>query len=261
MTVNTLASSSSGNCTVVSHGDTHVLIDAGISLRRIKDGLRRLGLLPGDVACVLITHGHTDHISGLRVLSKYIKTTVFASCGAGYELCGALPEAEPLVSCFETGLEFEFGDFYIHSFRTPHDSAGSVGYTLRAGGKKLVYATDLGCVTSEVTEAALGADIAIIEANHDRERLMNGPYPGYLKKRISSQYGHLENFDSGCLAALLALSGTRQIQLSHLSRENNTPELARAAVCDILANNGLQEGKDVEIDVAPPFTSGKVYEL
>jgi len=261
MTVCTLASSSSGNCTVVSHNSTHILIDAGISLRRIKDELHRLDLLPEDITCVLLTHGHTDHINGVRMLTKYVRTPLFTSFGAGCEICGFIPESEPFINVFETGIEFELGDFSVRSFRTPHDAAGSVGYTLRAGGVKLVYATDLGRVTDEVSDAAHGADIAIIEANHDREKLRKGSYPAYLKKRILSEFGHLGNSDSGDFAARLALSGSRYIQLAHLSRENNTPELAREAVDRALRSSGITEGKEVDLDVAPPYTPGRVYEL
>jgi len=261
MTVCTLASSSSGNCTVVSHGGAHILIDAGISLRRIKDGLRCFDLSPDDITCVFITHDHIDHISGLKMLAKYFKIPIFASFGAGNGICVVFPETAPFVNCFETGLEYEIGDITVGSFNTPHDAAGSVGYTLRAGGKKLVYATDLGCVPGEVLEASLGADIAIIEANHDRDRLRNGPYPGYLKRRILSEHGHLGNNDCGEYATRLAESGARYIQLSHLSRENNTPELAWETVNYSMIASGITAGKDVTLDVAPPYTPGRMYEM
>ena len=242
MTVNTLASSSSGNCTIVSQGNTHLLIDAGISLRRIRDGLRRVGLSPDDLAGVLVTHEHSDHIGGIRMLVKYHRTLLFSSYGAGDGICRAAPEAGPYVNCFEVGASFELGDITVRSFCTPHDAADSVGYRLLAGGKALCYATDLGCVTDEVMDAALGADIAVIEANHDCEMLMLGPYPAHLKRRILSNFGHLSNTDSGSFAARLALSGTRCLQLAHLSRENNTPVLARRAVATRLRASGSRWG-------------------
>jgi len=261
MIICTLASSSSGNCTIVSHGNTHILIDAGISLRRIRDGLRNKGLSPNDLAGIFVTHEHSDHISGIEMLVKYHKTTIFASFGTGSGICGAIPGAEPFVNTFETGVELELGDISVCSFRTPHDTAGSVGYRLQSGGKTVVYATDLGCVTDDVTNATLGADLAIIEANHDRDMLINGPYPGFLKQRVLSEFGHLSNSDSGKLAAGLASSGTRYIQLSHLSRTNNTPELALKTVECALRKNGIGAGRDVELDVAPPYTMSKTYIL
>jgi len=261
MTICTLASSSSGNCTIVSHGNTHLLVDDGISMRRVKEGLRRFGLSPDSLTAILITHEHTDHISGVGMLIKYFKTPVFTSCGAGDGICSVIPEAGPYVNCFETGAAFELGDITVRSFRTPHDATESVGFKLMAGGKALVYATDLGHVTDEVIQAALGSDIALIEANHDHEMLRNGPYPDFLKKRIRSKLGHLENCDCGAFATRLAQSGTRYLQLSHLSRENNTPSLARRTVAGSLEEAGISNGKDVELDVAPPFTPGRTYVL
>jgi len=261
MTICTLASSSSGNCTVVSHGNTHFLIDAGISLRRIKDGLRRVGLTPNDLAGVLVTHEHSDHVNGIKMLVKYHKTLVFSSIGTCNGICSAIPEAEPYVNRLEIGAAFELGEITVRSFCTPHDSSESVGYRLTAGGKTLAYVTDLGYVTEEVMDATYGADIAIIESNHDRDMLKTGPYPHFLKRRISSKHGHLSNCDSASLAARLASSGTRILQLSHLSRENNTPGLARKTVENSLIADGFAIGRDIELDVAPPFTPSRMYVL
>jgi len=261
MTVWTLASSSSGNCTIVSHGDTHLLIDAGISLRRMREGLKHLGLSPDKLTGVLVTHEHIDHISGIKMLIKYHKTPVFASYGAGYGICCAVPEADPYVNCFESGVTFELGDITVSSFKTPHDTIESVGYRLRAGDRMLSYVTDLGCVTDEVVRAASGADIAVVEANHDREMLKSGPYPPFLKRRILSGQGHLSNNDCGCFAAQLVASGTKFLQLAHLSCENNTPELARKTVVDLLAARGIEVGSDVDLDVAPQFTPGRIYKV
>ena len=261
MKIFTLASSSSGNCAVVSYGNTRVLIDAGISLRRIRDGLRRADLTPGDIDAILVTHAHTDHISGLRMIIKYHKTPVYSTIGAGYGICQTFPEAEPFLNCFEAGVEFDLGDFAVRSFKTPHDAPGSVGYTLSAGGRKIAYATDLGHVSNEVMEAALGADAAVIEANHDRDMLNSGPHPYFVKERILSERGHLANCDSGSFAARLADSGSRCILLAHLSRDNNTPNLALSAVGHALQGNGLPAVGDIELCVAPPDTMSRVFVL
>jgi len=238
-----------------------LLIDAGITLRRIKDGLRRVGLKPDDISGVLVTHEHSDHVSGIKMLVKHHKTPVFTSTGTGRGYCASAPEAEPFVNCFEIGAVIELGDITVSSFLTPHDTTESVGYVLQADGKTLAYVTDLGYVTEEVMCATSGADIAIIESNHDREMLKHGPYPHYLKRRILSKRGHLSNCDSGSFAAKLVLSGTRYLQLAHLSRENNTPGLARKTVENALILNGIAVGHHVELDVAPPFDAGRIYEL
>ena len=168
MTICTLASSSSGNCTVVSHGETHLLIDAGISLRRISQSLKSLDLKPDDLTGILVTHEHSDHVKGVEMLVKYHKTPVFSSPGAGYGICSLKPEIEPFVNGFEIGAVFDMGDITVSSFSTPHDACESVGFVLAAGGKTLAYVTDLGYITQEVMDAMRGADIAIIESNHDR---------------------------------------------------------------------------------------------
>jgi len=261
MKICTLASSSSGNCTVVSHNGAHILIDAGISLRRVKEGLRQIGLPIERLEAVLITHEHSDHISGIGMLIKHYKTPVFCSRGAGSGICRTYPEAGPFVNCFEPGSTFTLNSIKVTSFRTPHDTQESVGYTIEADGKKLIYVTDLGYVTREVIDAATGADIAIIEANHDREMLRNGPYPSFMKKRIMSKYGHLSNDDSAQLSSHLAASGLRRILLAHLSRENNTPECAVDTVGDVLCGDGFVLGDDIELDVAPPFTMSRLYDL
>ena len=261
MTICTLASSSSGNCTIISHKKTHVLIDAGISLRRIKEGLKRVGLQPDDTTGVLVTHEHSDHINGIKMLVKYHKTLVFSSFGTGNGICASIPEAELFMNCFEIGASFNLGDITVRSFRTPHDASESVGYRLSAGGQELCYVTDLGYVTDEVMDATCGVDIAIIEANHDREMLKRGSYPAFLKSRILSKHGHLSNCDSAYFATRLASSGARFLQLSHLSRENNTPEIARKAVENSLIASGIDLGHHVELDVAPPFSPGRTYVL
>jgi len=244
---------------VVSHGGTHLLIDAGISLRRIKESLRVLGLKPDDLAGVLVTHEHSDHVKGIGMLVKYHKTPVFSSCGASLGLCHLTPDIGPYVNGFEVGAEFSMGDIFVQSFGTPHDACESVGFRLQAGGTALAYVTDLGYITEEVMDAMRGADMAFVESNHDREMLKAGPYPPYLKKRISSNWGHLSNSDCGSFAVELVKSGTRFLQLSHLSRENNTPWLASETVGRALADCGIDVDKDVELDVALPFSPSRVY--
>jgi len=261
MTICTLASSSSGNCTVVSQGSTHLLIDAGISLRKIKEGLRTFDLTPDDLTGVLVTHEHSDHIKGLEMLAKYHSISVFSSVGAGHGIYYSKPQLEPYINGFEIGAEFEMGDIVVSSFNIPHDACQSVGFCLQTGGKTLAYATDLGYITQEVMDSMRGADVAIIESNHDSIMLKSGPYPASLKRRVSSQYGHLSNNDCGKFAVELVKSGTRYLQLSHLSRENNTPELARKTVEQEMAAVGIYPSKDVQLDVALPFSPSKIYEI
>lgn len=261
MDIYTLASSSSGNATLVSHGGTHILIDAGISLRRIRDSLHTIGLTVDELAGVLITHAHSDHIGGVEMLVKYQKAPIYASRGTGAELCLAVPEVEPYVNCFDVGAELGMGDVSVRSFPTPHDAEDSVGYIIEAGGVKLAYVTDLGRVTAAVLDASLGADIAIVEANHDLEMLKNGSYPRFLQNRILSVNGHLSNNASAAFAAKLAHAGARKIVLAHLSLENNTPKNARQTVENALLESGAAVGRDVTLYVAPPNAMGDRFSL
>jgi phosphoribosyl 1,2-cyclic phosphodiesterase len=158
-------------------------------------------------------------------------------------------------------VQFPLGGIAVSSFKTPHDAIESVGYRLEAGNKRLAYITDLGSVTDGVLDASLGADIAVIEANHDEAMLKSGPYPYHLKRRILSARGHLSNPDSAGFAARLIASGARYILLAHLSRENNTPRTARETVERVLREEGITVGKDAELDVAPPYELSRKYVL
>ena len=219
------ASGSSGNCMLLSQGSTHILIDAGISKRRIEQSLAQSGLSMREIGGVLITHEHSDHISGLKMLLKYYAVPVYAPRTVANRLRGCLPEAEPYLHVIPVSQEFTIGDLSVTAFHTPHDTDESVGYRV-AGQGVFALATDMGCVTEEVFSALSGADAVLIESNHDEEMLRYGPYPVYLKRRILSDRGHLSNACCAELARKLALGGTRQIILGHLSRENNTPDLA-----------------------------------
>ncbi len=261
MKICTLASSSSGNCTLVSQGGTHLLIDAGISLRRITASLKHFGITPDELQGVLITHEHSDHIGGIKMLVKYHNMPVFAPLGVAEALCAILPEAKDCINWFRAGTDFVLGEIAVRSFLTPHDTPESVGYRFETGQASLAYATDTGCVTQTILDAALGADMAVIEANHDIRMLKCGSYPAYLKRRILSERGHLSNDDSGRLASRLAASGTKRIVLAHLSKENNTPRLAFDTVGSALKREGAVVGGDVELDTAPADEMGKLYIL
>ncbi|MBQ8974420.1 MAG: MBL fold metallo-hydrolase [Oscillospiraceae bacterium] len=255
----TLASSSSGNCTLVSHGDTYILIDAGISMRRTVKALGGLDIKPEQLSGILVTHEHSDHICGLKMLLKYYDIPVYTSRIIGDDLCAVIPEIEKNLCIFNPSESFELGQVGVRSYHTPHDVPESLGYRLEAGGRTLAFATDLGIVTQEVYDGIKGADAAIVEANHDVEMLRTGPYPYHLKARILSEHGHLSNDLSGELCSALAEGGTRKIVLAHLSKKNNTPQIAYHTVSDALYEKGAQEAGDVLLAVAPADQPGKLY--
>ena len=234
MRIVTFASGSTGNCSLISDGRTNILIDAGISMRRTVAALKELGLTPQDLCGVLITHEHSDHISGLSMLVKHYGLSIFAP----EPLCEVLrcvkPELDEQLNYIPENEFFDMQGIAVKAFRTPHDSQYSAGYRFE-GSSVIAYATDTGSITQELVSGLEGAELALIEANHDIEMLRNGPYPYFLKRRILSERGHLSNVDCGKLALHLAKTGTKDIIIGHLSRENNTPEIALRTVKEALS--------------------------
>ena len=257
----TLASGSSGNCLLVSCGQTHILVDAGISCRRITTALKELEVDPAGLSAVLITHEHTDHMAGLATLTKKLRVPVYASRGTGLQLCYRIPFLEELIHPFQPGACFDVGGVEVGTFPTSHDAAQSCGYTLSAGGRKLAVATDLGYVTPEVERAVRGARLAVVEANHDVEWLRSGPYPYFLKERILGERGHLSNEAGAALAWTAVEGGAATVVLAHLSHENNTPERARQTAAALLEARGAAVGRDVCLEVAPRSTPGRRYQV
>ncbi|MCR5575515.1 MAG: MBL fold metallo-hydrolase [Oscillospiraceae bacterium] len=233
------ASGSGGNCMLLSDGDTHLLIDAGISLRRIESALAHAGLTVYDIAGVLITHEHADHISGLGMLLKRRPLPLYAPHTVAARLCGKLPAAEECMRVIPVGERFAVGGVQVRAFHTPHDTDESVGYRVEGTGC-FALATDMGHVTDEVADGLRGADTVLIESNHDLSMLVDGGYPIYLKRRILSARGHLSNADCANLAAQLVRAGTKTVILGHLSRENNRPELALAETARLLEGTGAE---------------------
>ncbi|MDD4510827.1 MAG: MBL fold metallo-hydrolase [Oscillospiraceae bacterium] len=251
----TLASGSSGNCAVVSNGETHLLVDAGISARRIQAGLTRLNLRREQLAGVLITHEHTDHISGLSVFLKKNEIPVYASKETAQALLCLLPMLRERIHTFRLGTSFAVDGLEVTPFPTWHDTPGSVGYRITNGKARIAVATDLGCVTRQVADAIEGVDLLLLEANYDRDMLRSGSYPAFLKRRIESDYGHLSNEDAGRAAAWAMQNGTKTILLGHLSKENNQAQRALETVGGACAG-GIGT---VRLEVAPRSEPGLIY--
>ena len=249
--VATLASGSSGNCTVVSDGRVHILIDMGISTRRIAQGLKGLGIELRHLSGVLITHEHVDHVSALPVLCKQNGAALFTAEGTAYELCGRYQGLEDRFRVFLPGQRFALGEWEVGTFATSHDCACPAGYYISDGRRKLALCTDTGYITPEAREGVRGAHTLIGEFNYDPEMLRTGPYPVHLQERIRGTRGHLSNEMGGELAAWAAEQGAERIVLAHLSQENNRPELALEAAGQALGVLGLHSGKDVEVIAAP----------
>ena len=251
MEFRTLASSSAGNAALVCHKNTHILIDAGISCRRIAQSLAALGLTLAELDAVLITHEHIDHVRGLGTLMKKCAVPLCMSRGTAAAL-GCPAERLRIVSpesCFSVGA------LTVLPFRTSHDAQESVCYRIDGDGGSLAVLTDTGRITDEARAAVLGTELLLLEANHDVEMLRSGPYPCYLKQRILSDRGHLSNGAAAEFALECAEHGTEDILLAHLSAENNTPQLAEYTVGRALQAGGLS----VRLAAAPRDTISEVH--
>lgn len=246
-----LFSGSSGNAIYVGCDDAHILVDAGMSGTRITQELMKVGVNPGNLNGILVTHEHSDHIKGIGILSRKYDIPVFATEGTWAEMSGKIGAvAEKNVRIFEPGQDFFLGSMDITGFSTPHDAAQPVGYTFELHGAKLSIATDLGSIRDSWYKYVCNSDAVILESNYDPDMLKAGPYPYDLKKRILSRHGHLSNDDAGLVAAQLVKSGTKQIILGHLSKENNFPDLAMRSCEYALNREGIIPHEDVQLMVA-----------
>ena len=244
----TFASGSGGNCALIRGRETNLLMDAGISMRRIRAALARQALTMGDVDGVLITHEHSDHVYALKTMLKTGPRPIYAPRTVAYHLVNALPELEAYLRVVPVGAPFALREFTLTAFATPHDTDESVGYRIEGADGRLGFCTDTGSVTEDMLSALCGCDAALIEANHDVDMLRYGPYPAALKRRILSDRGHLSNDDCADFACALAKSGVGGIVLGHLSKENNTPRKAFETVREALDGEGFG---GVELAVAP----------
>jgi phosphoribosyl 1,2-cyclic phosphodiesterase len=235
VSVSVLASGSRGNSAVVQTSRTKILVDAGISCRETFKRMKALGEDPRSLSAILITHEHSDHVYGLRTLAKKLKVPVFMT-GATHQTWakamrdeeGNRPEVETL-EIFAAGKSFQVGDIAVTPFTIPHDAADPVGFTFRAEGVKVGFATDLGYVPASVRDHLRCCEVLVIESNHDVEMLRVGPYPWSVKQRVMSRVGHLSN---DALAEFFSSDYDGEaayVVLAHLSEHNNHPEIARRA--------------------------------
>ncbi len=224
-----LASGSRGNAIYLAAGDSALLIDAGLSGREIENRLRQQDLDPGRLTAILVTHEHSDHIRGVGVLARRFHLPVHMSAATHRAIGDSLGRL-PACHYFQPGTAFCLGNFCIQPFALSHDAADPVGFTFARNGRRIGLATDLGLATGLVEERLKGCDLLLIEANHDPDMLIDGPYPWHLKQRIRGRNGHLSNTAAGDLLARIAHPNLRQIVLGHLSETNNSPRIARQTV-------------------------------
>lgn len=249
-----IASGSSGNCIYVGSDTTNILIDAGISGKKVEFGLNSLDLTTKDLDGILVTHEHSDHIKGLGVIARKAGVPIYATPRTIRSMqennsLGKLPD--DIFREIHGNEICQIGDLKVHPFRISHDAAEPVGYRIANGNKTVGIATDMGMYNDYIVENLSGLDALLLEANHDVNMLQVGSYPYYLKQRILGDRGHLSNENAGRLLCKLLHDDLKAIFLGHLSQENNYDALAYETVCsEVTLGDNPYRSQDFKIEVA-----------
>lgn len=263
----TLASGSSGNAILVGEDNRHLLVDCGISGKSLLYNLSQLNIADSEIEGIVVTHEHVDHIRGVGVLARKLKIPIYATTGlweAMSHSLGKIAENQHI----EVQKSFSCAGLDVLLYPTSHDSRESYGLKVLRPKRKdkgdlaVGIATDSGIITEEMHQHLKGCDAFVVEANYDEKRLWQGSYPAYLKKRISGQYGHLENKQLAEGLSEWVEENTQRVMLAHLSEENNTPEIAFSTVRRILRDsNRSKRYPDVQVHVAPRHTAHELIKL
>ena len=260
-----IASGSSGNCIYVGSDKTHLLVDTGISKKRIDEGLAELEVKPEELSGILITHEHTDHIQGLGVFSRKYGIPIYATKGTingitEYKCLGKMPDG--LYHEVEGDQTFSIGDLEVKPFSISHDANDPSGFRIEKGAKSVAVATDLGIYDDYTIENLKGLNAIVLEANHDVHMVEVGPYPYQLKQRVLGNRGHLSNELTGRLLCNILHGDLKHVVLGHLSKENNYEELARETVkLEVTMGNTSFNGEDVPLMVANRDTISRILDF
>lgn len=253
-----LASGSKANATFVEAGTVRFLIDAGLSGIELQRRLAAIGVEPSSLAAILLTHEHSDHVRGVSVLSKRFGVTVYANRATLTEAGSSMNSVHAFRE-FDTGSSFQVDGLTIHPFSVSHDAADPVGFVIDDGRYRLGQCTDTGMVTRLMRHRLSSCDALIVESNHDPDLLQAGPYPYYLKQRISGKKGHLSNQEAADLVQDVMHEDLSHVVLAHLSETNNMPGRARDVVCQTLASP--TSGRMPRVSVAAQERVGEVLTL
>ncbi len=260
-----IASGSSGNCIYVGTENTHILVDAGISNKRMEQGLNDIGLKGSEMDGILITHEHSDHIRGIAVFAKKNQVPLYGTRETLEEVlrsCKLSEYPEELVRPICPDVDFAVGDMSLQAFSIDHDAANPVAYRIRCEKKSVAVATDMGHYDQYIIDHLKDLDALLLESNHDVRMLETGPYPYYLKRRIMSDHGHLSNDSAGQLLNCVLHDNMKQILLGHLSQTNNYAELAYETVRqEIDQGDHGYRGKDFSITVARRDAMSEIVSL
>ena len=228
-----LGSGSEGNALLVAAGRTQVLMDCGLGLQDTINRLARLGVTPEQLAGIVVTHEHGDHIGGVARLARKFDLPVWLTHGTLRSQPKAFADSVHFHE-IDSHLAFSIGDIEVIPYPVPHDAAEPVQFVFSDGERRLGVLTDTGCSTAHIEQMLSGCHALVLECNHDIDMLMNGDYPTSLKQRVGGRFGHLNNQESAGILARLDVSKLQHLIAAHLSRRNNTPELAVRALCEAI---------------------------
>jgi phosphoribosyl 1,2-cyclic phosphodiesterase len=248
-----LYSSSSGNVSILSYRNKTILIDAGVSYKKLKEALDAIGFC-GTIDAILLSHDHSDHTSAAGIYFRKLKVPIYTNQRTWKAIeysVGCVDKG--MVNIIETGDSIEIGAINIETFHIPHDGVDPMGFCFHAGNKKISISTDLGFVAPHIVKKISHSDVILLESNHDVRMLMNGPYPPSLKQRIISNHGHLSNEQAADMIMKLNLERTQRIYLGHMSAENNKPELAMRTVKYLLKQKGVLDSFNPALIVAEKY--------
>jgi phosphoribosyl 1,2-cyclic phosphodiesterase len=254
-----LGSGSSGNATLVSGGDTHILVDVGLSGRETARRLGECGLSAEKISAIVLSHEHTDHCRGVMPFVKNLEIPVFLTDGA-LEVSG-MPLEPRRIRRIQSGRGFDIDGIQFTPFSIPHDAADPLGFAIEKGGVKIAIVLDLGYISNLVAERLKECDAIILESNHDINMLKVGPYPWALKQRVMSRRGHLSN-DSVAEYLADGFDGrARHVLLAHLSRKNNLPELALLSAQRALEARPTLASCETRLEISHPDRISRKYSL
>jgi phosphoribosyl 1,2-cyclic phosphodiesterase len=255
-----LRSGSSGNATFIRTESAGLAVDCGINGRQFDRALHSIDESPHTLDALLLTHEHTDHCAGIGVVMRRHQIPLYLTGKTYQAVRGELGRvADSLLHLIEPGRPFVVKGTVITPFSIPHDAADPVGFRIGTALGDIGIATDLGHFSETVREALTGCRIIHLESNYDPHMLESGSYPHFLKRRIAGPAGHLSNQESARAASWLVRHGTEAIVLSHLSEENNLPELALSTVRDYLASEGAKAGHDYVLHVSPRYACSRPF--
>lgn len=255
-----LYSGSSGNCQYIKTEKARIIVDAGLSGKKIQQGIANIGEDPQRIDAIFITHEHIDHVKGAGVMSRRLDVPIYANEKTWEAMSSTIGDIKSHnIKILEESVQI--GDLFIKSFDISHDAVHPVGYNIFHENKKISLVTDTGCANKNIVNSIMDSDLLLIESNHDEDMLMIGPYPWPLKKRVLSEFGHMSNDMAGNLISKVIQKGREIVLLGHISKENNFPQLAYKTVESILIENSIEVNPGVCLDLTYRESSSKVYEI